>query len=123
MPPPPTLSHSREQTWDEAHPTSSGGCSGHPEVSCFTTWGSLGSDPLGNVWGFYSFRSDLLAPCIPISQGPPCTSQLPPPSPLSRQGMRETRKEEDMGDQIYLRDFLQEVALLTDLDSDNGDDG
>ena len=33
----------------------------------------------------------------------------------------ESRKEEDMGDQIYLPDFLQEVALLTDLDSDNGD--
>ena len=33
----------------------------------------------------------------------------------------ESRKEEDMGDEIYLRDFLQEVALLTDLDSDEGD--
>ena len=33
----------------------------------------------------------------------------------------ESRKEEDMGDQIYLPDFLQEVALLTDLDSDDGD--
>ena len=33
----------------------------------------------------------------------------------------ESRKEEDMGDQIYLSDFLQEVALLTDLDSDDGD--
>jgi len=33
----------------------------------------------------------------------------------------ESRKEEDMGDQIYLPDFLQEVALLTDLDSDEGD--
>ena len=33
----------------------------------------------------------------------------------------ESRKEEDQGDQIYLPDFLQEVALLTDLDSDNGD--
>ena len=33
----------------------------------------------------------------------------------------ESRKEEDMGDQIYLTDFLQEVALLTDLDSDDGD--
>jgi DNA helicase-2/ATP-dependent DNA helicase PcrA len=27
-----------------------------------------------------------------------------------------------MGDQVYLPDFLQEVALLTDLDSDNGDE-
>jgi DNA helicase-2/ATP-dependent DNA helicase PcrA len=26
-----------------------------------------------------------------------------------------------MGDQVYLSDFLQEVALLTDLDSDSGD--
>lgn len=54
------------------------------------------------------------------------------PEDLSRQenleeflgGMQdfvESRKEEDMGDQIYLSDFLQEVALLTDLDSDNGD--
>ena len=33
----------------------------------------------------------------------------------------ETRKEEDMGDEVYLPDFLQEVALLTDLDSDEGD--
>ncbi len=33
----------------------------------------------------------------------------------------ESRKEEDMGDQVYLPDFLQEVALLTDLDSDEGD--
>ena len=33
----------------------------------------------------------------------------------------EGRKEEDMGDQIFLGDFLQEVALLTDLDSDNGE--
>ena len=33
----------------------------------------------------------------------------------------ESRKEEDMGDEIYLPDFLQEVALLTDLDSDDGD--
>ena len=33
----------------------------------------------------------------------------------------ESRKEEDMGDEIYLPDFLQEVALLTDLDSDEGD--
>ena len=33
----------------------------------------------------------------------------------------ESRREEDMGDQVYLTDFLQEVALLTDIDSDNGD--
>jgi DNA helicase-2/ATP-dependent DNA helicase PcrA len=33
----------------------------------------------------------------------------------------ESRREEDMGDEIYLPDFLQEVALLTDLDSDDGD--
>ena len=33
----------------------------------------------------------------------------------------ESRREEDMGDQVYLSDFLQEVALLTDLDSDSGD--
>ncbi len=54
------------------------------------------------------------------------------PEDLSRQdnleeflsGMQdfvEGRKEEDMGDQISLGDFLQEVALLTDLDSDNGE--
>ena len=54
------------------------------------------------------------------------------PEDLSRQenleeflgGMQdfvESRKEEDMGDEIYLPDFLQEVALLTDLDSDEGD--
>ncbi len=34
----------------------------------------------------------------------------------------ESRREEDMGDQLYLTDFLQEVALLTDLDSDDGDE-
>ena len=34
----------------------------------------------------------------------------------------ESRREEDMGDQVYLPDFLQEVALLTDLDSDEGDE-
>ena len=34
----------------------------------------------------------------------------------------ESRREEDMGDYVYLPDFLQEVALLTDLDSDTGDD-
>ena len=33
----------------------------------------------------------------------------------------ESRREEDMGDVVYLPDFLQEVALLTDLDSDDGD--
>ena len=55
------------------------------------------------------------------------------PEDLSRQenleeflsGMQdfvESRKEEDMGDQIALGDFLQEVALLTDLDSDNGEE-
>ena len=33
----------------------------------------------------------------------------------------ECRREEDMGDEVYLPDFLQEVALLTDLDSDEGD--
>ena len=34
----------------------------------------------------------------------------------------ESRREEDMAEHIYLPDFLQEVALLTDLDSDTGDD-
>ena len=34
----------------------------------------------------------------------------------------ESRREEDMGDEVYLPDFLQEVALLTDLDSDTGDE-
>ena len=33
----------------------------------------------------------------------------------------ESRREEDMGDEVYLPDFLQEVALLTDLDSDDGE--
>ncbi len=33
----------------------------------------------------------------------------------------ESRREEDLGDEVYLPDFLQEVALLTDLDSDEGD--
>jgi DNA helicase-2/ATP-dependent DNA helicase PcrA len=33
----------------------------------------------------------------------------------------ESRREEDMGEQVYLPDFLQEVALLTDLDSKEGD--
>ena len=39
-----------------------------------------------------------------------------------RQDFVESRREEDMGDEVYLPDFLQEVALLTDLDSDNGDE-
>ena len=54
------------------------------------------------------------------------------PEDLSRQenleeflsGMQdfvESRREEDMGDEVYLPDFLQEVALLTDLDSDDDD--
>ena len=34
----------------------------------------------------------------------------------------EGRREEDQGEQVFLPDFLQEVALLTDLDSDNSDD-
>lgn len=34
----------------------------------------------------------------------------------------ESRREEDMADQVYLPDFLQEVSLLTDLDSDEGDE-
>lgn len=34
----------------------------------------------------------------------------------------ETRREEDMGDQVLLADYLQEVALLTDLDSDQDGD-
>ena len=34
----------------------------------------------------------------------------------------ESRREEDRGNEVYLTDFLQEVALLTDLDSDTGDD-
>ena len=33
----------------------------------------------------------------------------------------ESRREEDLADQFFLPDFLQEVALLTDLDSDDGD--
>ena len=33
----------------------------------------------------------------------------------------ESRREEGMEEQVYLTDFLQEVALLTDLDSDEGD--
>ena len=34
----------------------------------------------------------------------------------------EGRREEDMGDAVSLADFLQEVSLLTDLDSDDGDE-
>ena len=34
----------------------------------------------------------------------------------------ESRREEDVADEVYLPDFLQEVALLTDLDSDTGDE-
>lgn len=34
----------------------------------------------------------------------------------------ESRREEDMADEVYLSDFLQEVALLTDLDSEEGDE-
>ena len=34
----------------------------------------------------------------------------------------ESRREEDQGDQVQLTDFLQEVALLTDLDSDKDAD-
>ena len=55
------------------------------------------------------------------------------PEDLSRQenlqeflaGMQdfvESRREEDMADQTSLNDFLQEVALLTDLDSDKDND-
>ena len=33
----------------------------------------------------------------------------------------ESRREEDMGNRVFLADFLQEIALLTDLDSDEGD--
>jgi DNA helicase-2/ATP-dependent DNA helicase PcrA len=54
------------------------------------------------------------------------------PDDLSRQenleeflgGMQDfvaSRQEEDEAEHIYLPDFLQEVALLTDLDSDSGD--
>lgn len=55
------------------------------------------------------------------------------PEDISRQenlqeflsGMKDfvdSRREEDMGEHIFLTDFLQEVALLTDLDSGNSDD-
>lgn len=40
----------------------------------------------------------------------------------SIQDFVESRREEDMGDYVYLPDFLQEVALLTDLDSEDGND-
>ena len=54
------------------------------------------------------------------------------PDDLSRQenleeflgGMQDfvaSRQEEDQADHVYLPDFLQEVALRTDLDSDSGD--
>ena len=35
----------------------------------------------------------------------------------------ENRREEGQGDHVSLSDFLQEVALLTDLDSDTGQEG
>jgi superfamily I DNA/RNA helicase len=35
----------------------------------------------------------------------------------------ESRREEDMGDQVALTDFLQEVSLLTDLDSEGSEEG
>ena len=35
----------------------------------------------------------------------------------------ESRREEDMGDQVALGDFLQEVSLLTDLDSEGSEEG
>ena len=55
------------------------------------------------------------------------------PEDLSRQenleeflsGMQdfvESRREEGMGDQVFMNDFLQEVALLTDLDSEGDKD-
>ncbi len=34
----------------------------------------------------------------------------------------ESRREEDMAGEVYLNDFLQEVALLTDLDSDGDEE-
>lgn len=34
----------------------------------------------------------------------------------------EERKEEDRADEVYLTDYLQDVALLTDLDSKGDDD-
>ena len=54
------------------------------------------------------------------------------PEDISRQenleeflgGMKDfvdSRREEDRGEEVYLTDFLQEVALLTDLDSEEGD--
>ncbi|MBO5593560.1 MAG: UvrD-helicase domain-containing protein [Prevotella sp.] len=55
------------------------------------------------------------------------------PEDISRQenleeflgGMKDfvdSRREEDRGEEVYLTDFLQEVALLTDLDSEEGDE-
>lgn len=55
------------------------------------------------------------------------------PEDISRQenleeflgGMKDfvdSRCEEDRGEEVYLTDFLQEVALLTDLDSEEGDE-
>ena len=35
----------------------------------------------------------------------------------------DSRREEDMGDHVGLDDFLQEVSLMTDLDSGEGDEG
>ena len=35
----------------------------------------------------------------------------------------ESRREEGLGNEVSLADFLQEVSLLTDLDSDNGEEG
>ena len=40
----------------------------------------------------------------------------------SMQDFVQTRREEDLADRIYMTDFLQEISLLTDLDSDDGDD-
>ncbi|MBQ8990979.1 MAG: UvrD-helicase domain-containing protein [Prevotella sp.] len=55
------------------------------------------------------------------------------PEDISRQenleeflgGMKDfvdSRREEDRGEEVYLTDFLQEVALLTDQDSEEGDE-
>lgn len=40
----------------------------------------------------------------------------------SMQDFVQTRREEDLADHVYLSDFLQEISLLTDLDSETGDD-
>ena len=40
----------------------------------------------------------------------------------SIQDFVEDNREEDMGDTIYLQDFLQKVTLLTDLDNDTNDE-